>query len=260
MRIRPVEEACGLRVFAHGVSAGAEIAECVGAVRVCEERRIHQRTEVVGAREPDGNAADAGFPAIDRAIVIVVAIDRAAEGAGGKFAKVVAGANRVCRERDILESVVDRRAGAGRPLRINAIIKPSRLSLRDRVSAGPQIRKRVSASARRRGAKAHGFAKHIRACERHRHAVDRRVHTVDQPVIIQIAIRRAGERGGEQFTKVVVGPDVAADGNGQRSNRVRIQRRAHRAAEDCADGFQAIHKPSRLRLGDRVIAAWDCRE
>ena len=252
--------------FGDRVSAGPHIRKRVVAARVGRRRGVHRVPEIVRARERDRHAHDPSLARTGlRAVVVEVAIDRAAQRSRRKLAEVVAGPRRVRRQRDRADDIARRivhRRPARRARGILSIEETGGLRLGDDVIAGPQIRERIRTRCVRRRRDVHRVAEIIRARERDRRVVNARLARARlHAVVVRVDEDGARERTRRQLAEIISRTRLSAR-HDDVCNRVADRRVVHgpRRGHAAARRFPAVEQTRGLRFGDRVSAGADVPE
>ena len=190
------------------VSARPQIRVAHIAVRIRGQYRRHRVAAIVRAGQRHRRVLNPRFSSATlHAVVIQIPIHRRRETRRRQLAKIIPGARRVGAQRDVLNRVAVHSV-VNRPTRLCAdgflsVEQAHGLRLRDRISTGAQVRERVEPAARCRRAQVHDPAEIVRAGQHNVHSVNRRVRSVDQPVVIQILIHRPAQLRRRQLAKCV---------------------------------------------------------
>ena len=202
-----VQLAGRLRGLGHRVGARAQAREGIAAVSIGVDRDVDRLAQVIGALQPHRHAAQAHFARLLDAVVVVVAVDVAADLRTHQLAKVVVDAVVAGRQHHIADDVVDRGIATGAAGGVLAVQVGTRLHFGDGVGASAQASKLIEAVGVGGGAQVDGIAQHIGAGQQHRDAADDGLactaHAVIAKVFIDIA-RQAGRNIGQAGVQGVV--------------------------------------------------------
>ena len=206
-----VQLAGRLHRLGDAVAARAQAEKGVRAVGGGDGAGCHRRTQVVGAGQVDRHAAEAHVRALLDAVVVVVAIDKAANLRAHQLAEVVAHAVVASSQHHAADHIVDRHAAAVAAGRVLAVQVSAGLGLGHAVGACRQAGELIKTLSVGHGGGRHRMAQVVHTRQADGDAADHRLsgaaHTVVAEVFVDITrqLGRGGRHGQQAGVNRLVG-------------------------------------------------------